>query len=473
MKEKTWILILLFSFLAGGLYLLLRPHGESLLEPAEPEKPTLIIWYTDENLTDYLNSAAVACLDAEGVRVEPVLKTGLEYIDEIYNASVAGEDYPDLYIIGSDSLEKAALAGVALPVEDPEHVLNSFNYPDIALNAASCQGRQIAYPFYYETAFLLYNSTYLSQMADASLRRELAGDVDEEEDESNAGAVYDPDAPLPEGYTEESWKEAVDLKTQALIPQSIEDIRKLAASHSAPAGMENFFLWDVSDIYYNYFFLGAYMNVGGESGDDPTQLSICNEDSVHCMSTYQKLHEFFSIDSSESSYEKVLEDFLAGKTLFTIVTTDALATVSRAFEQGEYQYGYGVAALPAVDSEHAARGLSTTSCVVVNAFSEHPVEANLFAEYVMYESADTLYDRTGKLPCMGGAQDEATGARDVVRQIYMESASLPKLVALSNFWLELELAYTRVWDGADPEESLKQLAEQMEQQLAEQNKDAL
>ncbi len=470
MRAKTWIFIILFGGFFAALYFVLRPEGTKLFAPKTEEKPTLILWYTDESLTDYLNSSAIACLDKEGVRVEPVLKTGLEYVDEIYNASISDEEVgPDLFIIGSDSLEKAALAGTAMPVEDPEHVLNSFNYPEIAMNAVTYRGKQIAYPFYYETAFLLYNSTYLSQMADAELRAEMAGEEEGEEyDPESISLVYDPEAGIPEGYTEESWKAAVDERTHELIPESIEDIRALASNHGAPEGMENFFLWDVSDIYYNYFFTGAYMNVGGACGDDPEELDICNEKSVRCMEAYQSLHEFFSIESDESSYEKVLSDFLEGKSLFTIVTTDALATVERACADGSFSWSYGVAPLPGVDKEHSARGLSTTSCVVVNGFSEHPDEANIFAEYIMYESAITLYDRTGKLPCMGGAQDEATGARDVVRMIYMESASLPKMITLSNFWMELEMAYTRVWNGADPEESLKSLDEQMKLQMEKQ-----
>ena len=91
---------------------------------------------------------------------------------------------------------------------------------------------------------------------------------------------------------------------------------------------------------------------------------------------------------------------------------------------------------------------------------EKPLNIDMVLEY-----ADTLYDRTGKLPCMGGVQEESAGARDVVRQISQESAVLPKLMTLSKFWVELELAYSLVWDGADPEQTLKDLSEQMQQQM--------
>ncbi len=247
LRGRTWLYIFLVSALFVGAWFAFKPEDATIpgITEKQDKKPTLILWYTDESLTDYLNSACVAYLDAEGVRVEPVLKTGLEYIEEIYDASVKGGEMPDLYIAGTDCLEKAALSGLALPINDPENIMNSFNYPQIAMDAVSYKGRQVAYPFYFDTAFLLYNSTYLSQMADAELRSEP---VEGGEDEEGEGRTYVPDAGVPEGYTEESWKEAVSVRTQELIPESIEDITKLAMEHGAPEGMEYFFLWDVSDI---------------------------------------------------------------------------------------------------------------------------------------------------------------------------------------------------------------------------------
>jgi maltose-binding protein MalE len=183
------------------------------------------------------------------------------------------------------------------------------------------------------------------------------------------------------------------------------------------------------------------------------------------MTVYQGLHEFFSIESKESSYDSVLQEFLEGKTLFTIATTDALSTLKRMCDNGEFGYGYGVAALPGVDNAHMARGLSETSCIVINGYSEHSESADLFAEYLMYEMTDTLYERTGKLPCVGSLAEDIHSAEDVVRMIYRDSVPLPKLLQLSNFWAELEQAYTRVWDGEDPRTELEELDAQMRSQL--------
>lgn len=78
-------------------------------------KDTLYFWYTDEALTDYLGSAAVAYGEENDVRVIPVLASGLEYLEEINKASIQSENPPDLYIISNDSLEKAFFGRAGSP----------------------------------------------------------------------------------------------------------------------------------------------------------------------------------------------------------------------------------------------------------------------------------------------------------------------------------------------------------------------
>ena len=38
--------------------------------------------------------------------------------------------------------------------------------------------------------------------------------------------------------------------------------------------MENIFKWNVADIFSNFFFISNYVNLGGETGDDPAQVSL-------------------------------------------------------------------------------------------------------------------------------------------------------------------------------------------------------
>ena len=431
MDKKGLSILLVISMLLAVCFVAYRQNndGDNIFAGSDE---TLYFWYTDASLEAYINSAALEYYDATGIRVVPVLHSGVEYLEDINAASLSGNEVPDLYILGSDSIEKAAMAGLAIPVTDPAQIVNQRVYPQTALDAVTYQGQTFAYPFYYETAFLLYNETYLQQMV-------VSGNEAEGE---------------------------IEQRVQEMIPQSIEEILAIANEYDAPENVENIFLWDVNDIFYNYFFTGAYMNVGGTYGDDESVMEIYNEDTIVCMSVYQDLHQFFSIESKESSYEAVLSDFVAGKTIFTIATTDAIGVLENARSEGEITFEYGVAMLPGVDAEHVARGLSSTSAVMINGYSDNADAANEFAVYLVNRYADTLYERTQKMPAWFGPEDYEENIFDRVNEVYAASVPLPKILEISNFWVQLELAYTRIWDGADVNETLRTLSEQMKTQIA-------
>lgn len=143
--------ILTAAALAGvaAAALLIGYSGKGISEKVEESiferhKETLYFWYTDEALTDYLNSAAVAYGEVNtDARVVPVLASGLEYLETINRASVQSETPPDLYIISNDSLEKAFLAGLANPV--PEDIWDGMKeeYPDAARLAVSYKNKVI------------------------------------------------------------------------------------------------------------------------------------------------------------------------------------------------------------------------------------------------------------------------------------------------------------------------------------------
>lgn len=208
------------------------------------------------------------------------------------------------------------------------------------------------------------------------------------------------------------------------------------------------------------------MNMGGPCGDDASVIEIYNEDTIACMNVYQDLHQFFSIESKESSYEEVLQEFLDGKTLFTIATIDAIGTLEEARAEGAISFEYGIAALPSIDGEHAARGLSVTNVIVINGYSGQKEMANIFAGYLAYKDANTLYDRTSKMQAAHPIENFVIDINDEIAVIYENSTSLPKILEISNFWMQLELAYTKIWDGDNVNDVLRQLSEQMKTQIA-------
>lgn len=448
--RKRIITVLLIAGAIGGVYAVSRSgllvhHAEETEETEEPlfaHRETLYLWYTDEALTEYLNSVAVSYNDyQQEARVIPVYTSGSEYLETINQASLQTEEAPDLYIVGNDSLEKAHLAGLASEIRLPDTVLSLDTYfPESSVHAVTYHEKQIGYPLYFETSSFLYNKTYLEEWAYAQLEAQ----TDEE------AAV--PDENMIAAYVEE------------ILPKTIGDILSFADEYDAPEQVEAIFKWDVSDIFYNYFFVGNYIDVGGSSGDRSDSINIYNEDAIRCMRVYQNLNQFFSIDTVEISYNDILQDFIGGKIVYTVATTDALEKIEEAKENGEFQYEYGTSLIPDVNEELISRSLSVTQCLVVNGYSTHKDMANDFAVYLSCLNAGNFYDRTGKVPACKNVEFANPNVEAFIQE-YEKSIPNPKMIETSNYWVELEITFARIWESHDANAELKALSEKIMTQI--------
>jgi arabinogalactan oligomer/maltooligosaccharide transport system substrate-binding protein len=427
LRTRIWSAVLVIALLAGLIFVSIYYNNsteEGNTASLFSTKKTMTLWYCDDTLTDYLNEIAVSYNESQNsYRVEPKLQDGVEYLENINKASVADKDYPDIYIISNDQLEKATLAGLTSEVTDRASFADNVIFPQAAINAVTYDGSVVAYPFYFETAALLYNSDYLQTMA------------------TTLGATL-----------------------KDTVPGSVQDIIRLANSYNAPEGVTDVFTWDVNDIFYNYYFLGSDIDVGGKYGDDSSQISIYTEDAIQALQVYQELGQYFSPDT-KTDYDTIMKNFSSGKIVFTTATSDAVAVMKKAQEDGTFTGSdYGVTALPDLTDKLTTKGLSVTHCLVVNGYSEEKQAANDFISYMIYKNNTDFYDRTGKPFAQNGYQysdPHMEGFFDA----YSDSVPMPKLRQTSNFWMFMENSFAQVWDGADPNETLQKLYEQVEVQI--------
>lgn len=432
-------------------------------------KETLYLWYTDEALTSYLSSAAVTYGENHDVRIVPVLESGAEYLEKINQASLES-NAPDLYIISHDSLEKASLAGLADEVKPPGDAVMEDVYMGTGLQAANYKDKIIGYPFYFETSALLYNKTYLEDMARGQLEAEAdlaEGEAAQEEHDAaiEAGIVITDSAEGGEEISQSRFSdEQIEARVQQILPATIQDIETFADNYDAPEQVEGVFKWDVTDIFYNYFFVGDAIDMGGDAGWDTSRIDIYNADAIKNMRVYQELNQFFSIDTSESDYEAILNEFMEGKMVFTMATTDAVFKLEHARDDGLFAYDYDIAMTPDIGEGRGTRSLSMTSCVVVNGYSDHREEANDFACFLTSEYNDILFARTGKVSAAKGV-DYGYEALDKFAEGYEKSISMPKMIETSNFWVKLEVVFSQIWNGADANEKLKELSEGIMEQV--------
>jgi len=419
-------------------------------------KETIHFWYTDDSLTNFINSAAVAFGEQEGVRVLPELVSDKEYLEAVNQASLYSEQMPDAYLVSHDSLEKAYLSGLAARIQDAEGICNERNFPPAALASATYQDKLVGYPLYFETSALVVNETYLAEWALQSARKELLGSGEGGENPEANPEEIPVDEELLALKTEEYFKNA--------IPATVEDMLWIADTFDVPLGVEGVCRWDVSDIFYNYWFVGNYMIVGGDAGDDHSNIDINNPETIQCLEVYQALNQFFFMESDQVDYNSVVADFCEGKTVFTIATTDVVKKLADAREEGTVGFDYCIARMPQVSEELQSRSMSVTNVVAINGYSQHKTLANRFAAYLAGECADVLYSRTGKVSANLHA-DQGNEELQVFKQEYADSVPLPKMMDTANFWMQLEGLFSRVWNGSDVTELVQELANQMELQI--------
>ncbi|MCR5655714.1 MAG: extracellular solute-binding protein [Lachnospiraceae bacterium] len=472
MTKKVYsilFVLLLLGFMVGAG--MLQHTGSDEAAALLSSDQDLIVWYTDEALEGYFTNAALAYREETGITVKPVQVSGLEYLEHIHDVEVTDATEgtniaPDLYVATNDVLEKAYLSGLAVEVTDPTAVLNDTFFRPAALSAVTYQGKRLGYPLYFETSVFLCNRTYVRDMAEKTIEAEkniAEGEAaqelaDQAETAEEFEALVSDNSMVSENAVDES---VILAKEEEVMPKTISEILTFADGYDAPENVEGVFKWDVSDIFYNYFIVGDSISVGGENGDDAGIMNVYNDNSVACLTLYQELNQFFSIDTKAVTYDSVLEEFMEGKTVFTVATTDAIRKLEAAKQDGTFPYEYSVATLPNVSDTLSSRPLSVTNVCVVNGFGDQQDKANDFASFLLQHQDASFYDTTGKIAARGDLTYENPAVLAALTE-YGRSIPMPKLMSTSDFWAKLEIAFTKVWTGSDVNEVLTELNNSMQ-----------
>lgn len=374
------------------------------------EADTINLWYTNDEITTYLKTCALMFSASHDINVNVELVSSIDYLETIGKETLNG-NVADVYILNTDMLEKAYLAGLA--EENTDSLYNNYSYPDIALTASTYKGKLLGYPLYYDTSFFLYNKDFV-------------------------------EAPV-------SFQEIIDFSNNY--------------EGDEYPGIETIVQWDVLDLFFSYSFVGEYLNLGGEYGDDISVVDIANDNVVEALTFYKELNQALYFDADDSNYEEVLKKFLEGKILFTMGDTEHLANIITS------GINYGICTIPALNDELDTKAVSINYTVVVNPYSGNKGTAQRFAKALTYEYAENFYASAKKLPARRLDVYPNEEWKHIAEQ-YETTAILPKLMATTNYWMELEVMMNGIWkediDGEDievdsslPEEEQEALSRQL------------
>lgn len=126
---SSLILVIACVFLALGA----RTPYTPVMAEVEPEKENdteiqeevvqedydLLFWYHDAQCQDFFEQAAKDYEESTGVKVKTCYVESAQYLEEIYDATMADAEFPDFYLAGNDVAEKAYLYGIATKEKTP------------------------------------------------------------------------------------------------------------------------------------------------------------------------------------------------------------------------------------------------------------------------------------------------------------------------------------------------------------------
>lgn len=366
----------------------------------EKKEDSLIVWYTQADMQTYLENAAVQYKRETGITVTCRYCDSLCYLNEIHDTGIdEKKDAPDVYLLRHDKLEQACMKGLA--AQNVSETYTEKNYCETALESASYDNKRMAYPLYYNTTCMIYNTDYFAE-----------------------------------------------------APATMGAITAFSETAEIAENVQNILYWDISDYFCNYPFIGAYMDVA----------SALNDNIVRCLEKFQNLGQYFAIDSETIDKEDVPAALMEGRTLCILADSDMVHVVNWYASNHGVDIPYRISAVPDVSDELESREGSYTELAVVNAMGYKQDMAADFAEFITSDYVHNLYWQTGHFPAKEGVEYENSELSQLY-EIYKQSKQFPMMIEAEDIGIHLELLFSNVWNGADIATELKSFADKLELRL--------
>lgn len=365
----------------------------------------LTVWYNNKDYEKYLNCLADEYHKEKGIKLNIRYVSDIDYFDSINKANNHTDDTfgnpPDIYMLSSEELEEAY--GYGLAAENDSLLYNENNYSKTALRAITYKGKYVAYPLAFDTAFMIYNTDYM-QSAPDSISSILS-------------------------YEENfNWEETPDI------------------SHVL--------YFNITDILHTYAFVGEYIDVGGENGDDSSISDFDNDNLLKSLSYYNSLSGRLRMNLEED-FTGLTSAFMEGKIICSIIDMKEFSQIRNMGNVREIKYN--ICEIPKINEELSSKNLSYTQVMVVNYMSDKEDMAKELAEYASYYRTDLIYSNTGMLPVRH--IDYVDSFNETIQRQYDNSCILPKFRVTKDYYLQIQSLLNNAWRGSNIEEMIKTISE--------------
>lgn len=240
---------------------------EAVQEAYQTAAADVTFWYTDDTYTEFFSQAALAYYEITGIKVNVQRQETLDYIGTVYDATMGGEAFPDVYLIAGDNLEEVYRYGLAA---ENKKGLDGEDMAKNAVAAATYRDKLLGYPLGYNTCVFVYQTDYF---------------------------------------------ETAPNSLQALIDYSNQN--------EPPENVEYLLEWDVNDAFYDFPFISNSVTF---EKTEPEVLNVIYDQTLYQqdLDYFATILQSFSIDKETVSEESILDNFRNGRTLSALIDTSSL-----------------------------------------------------------------------------------------------------------------------------------------------------
>ncbi len=360
-------------------------------EPAKSDEVVLTVWESTNGPDEFIRQAGAAFTAKHpNVKINYVNVELGDACGQIALDGPAGVG-ADVFAAPHDKLGELVSAGSVLPTENAAAVKNAVL--GACSTALTYDGVMYGYPVSAETYALFYNKAMISESE---------------------------------------------------LPKTWDDLAAWSKAFNAANPGKYGFIMDVGNAYYTIVFSSANGNrLFGESGTDTSTTYLNSADSVKGMTFFQSLRSALDVPAADLTTSFADAAFAAGTAAMHITGLWNVVPFENA------GIDFGVAALPALPGDtKPASSFSGTRAMFVSAYTDHPAEANEFAEFLISEEMQKLrFDLTGAMPSINVAVSSKYMPGFLNQLDY--AFPMPSIPEMGTFWEAMNNASKNIWDGVD------------------------
>lgn len=390
-KQWLYVVLLLVPGLVFG-----AGENEKQMAGTSGKEVTLTVWESTNGPDEFINQAGSAFTQKyPSIKIKYVNVELGDAAGQIALDGPAGVG-PDVFAAPHDKLGELVSGGHILATKNPDAIKKQIL--SSCATALTYNGKMYGYPVSAETYALFYN-------------RALIKDSE--------------------------------------VPKTWEDLVTFAKKFNSANPGKYAFIMDVGNAYYTIIFTTSDGNrLFGPNGNDITNTNINSDKSIKGMKFFQNLRSILNVPAADLTTSVADTAFSSGKAAMYITGLWNVVPFKNA------NIDFGVAPLPSLQGDkNPAASFSGTRAMFVSAYSDHPDEANLFAEFLISPEMQQLrFKITGALPAINIKVDSPYMAGFLKQLEY--AFPMPSIPQMGAYWEAMGNASKNIWDGADVKKEL-------------------